>query len=119
VTSSRSTATRLIDVVFAELDDDALDQLAAMLAPRLNSRLTSTAPPVDSWLDSTQAAAYLAISRTALHKQTAARAIPFEQDRPGAKCWFKRSELDAWRRCETPDAAKALPRSQTSRVRAA
>jgi excisionase family DNA binding protein len=48
-------------------------------------------------MDSKQAAAYLGISPSSLWKLTAARDIPFEQDKPGGKCWFKRSELDAWR----------------------
>ena len=34
----------------------------------------------------------------ALHKLTGPGAIPFAQDTPGGKCWFLRSELDAWRR---------------------
>ena len=48
-------------------------------------------------MDSRGAGAYLGITVHALHKLTAARAIPFEQDGRGCKCWFKRSELDAWR----------------------
>ena len=111
---ARSTATRLLDVVFAELDDDDLDRLAELLAPRLAGRVTSTAGQPDGWLDSTQAAAYVGISRTALHKATAARSIPFEQDGPGCKCWFKRSNLDAWRRGEKAHAAKTQPRSSNS-----
>jgi excisionase family DNA binding protein len=68
-------------------------------------------PAQDSWLDSTRAAEYLGISRPSLHKLTAARAIPFEQEGPGWKCWFLRSELDAWRRGQDPNAAKTLPRA--------
>ena len=77
------------------LDDEALVQLAARLAPYL----PQPAPAVeDRWMDAGEAAAYLGLSRNALHKLTAARTVPFEQDAPGGKCWFKRSELDAWRR---------------------
>jgi hypothetical protein len=43
---------------------------------------------------------YLGVSLAALHKHTAARTIPFEQDAPGCKLWFRRDELDAWRRGE-------------------
>ena len=46
---------------------------------------------------STQAAAHIGRSRNALYKLTAARAIPFEQDCPGGKLYFKRSQLDDWR----------------------
>ena len=52
----------------------------------------------DGWLDAAGAARYLGIPKTALHKLTAARAIPFEQEGAGCKLYFKRSDLDAWRR---------------------
>ena len=80
------------------LDDDALEALAERLAPRLAGKLVPAQRSEDGWLDAKQAAAYIGLSSHALHKLTAARAIPFEQDGPGCKTWFKRSELDAWRR---------------------
>jgi excisionase family DNA binding protein len=95
---SNSTNTRLIDVVFNELDNEALDHLAALLAPRLSQSFVSTTAQSDGWLGTQQAADYLGITRGSLHQLTAARAIPFEQQCAGGKCWFKRSELDAWRR---------------------
>ncbi len=81
----------------ASLDDEALDSLAERLAPRLARRLESVPHPSDEWLTAKAAAQHLGISVTALHKLTSARIIPFEQDGPGCRCWFKRSELDAWR----------------------
>ena len=54
--------------------------------------------PADGWLDAAGAARYLGMPKTALHKLTAARAIPFEQESAGCKLYFKRSDLDAWRR---------------------
>jgi excisionase family DNA binding protein len=51
-------------------------------------------------MDTKQAAEYVGVTVAALHRHTAARTIPFEQDAPGGKCWFKRSELDDWRRGE-------------------
>lgn len=83
----------LLDLLVA--DDAALDVLADRLAPRLADRLEGRNG--DEWLDSARAAAYLGLSRYALHRLTAARALPFHQDGPGARCWFRRSELDAWR----------------------
>jgi excisionase family DNA binding protein len=88
----------LAAAVVATLDDVALDELADRLAPKLAARLTAREQPSDEWLPSSKAAAYLGISTNALHKLTAARAIPFEQDGPGCKMWFKRSALDEWRR---------------------
>lgn len=87
----------LAAAVVAALDDIALDELADRLAPKLAARLAAREPLPDEWLPSNKAAAYLGVSVNALHKLTAARAIPFEQDGPGCKMWFKRSELDEWR----------------------
>jgi hypothetical protein len=92
----------LVRALMAELcaDDQALDLLAESLAPRLAAKLEPAHVNEDGWLDAKQAATYLSLSIHALHKHTAARTIPFEQDGSGAKLWFKRSELDAWRRGE-------------------
>ena len=82
------------------LDADALDRLAERLAPRLTNHLTAavTAPECDRWLTTREAATHIGRSTTALHKLTAARGIPFSQDGPGARCYFRRSALDAWMR---------------------
>lgn len=89
--------SHLASAVVAQLDDDTLAELAMRLAPFLPR---SERPDHDGWLSTRQAARYLGVTPNALHKLTAARAIPFAQDTPGAKCWFRRSELDAWRRGE-------------------
>lgn len=86
----------LASALIAALDDDALDALAERLAPRLERRLAAS-PDGRGWLDSTAAAAHLGISRHALHRLTAERRIPMTQERPGARCYFKRSDLDEWR----------------------
>jgi hypothetical protein len=71
--------------------------LADLLAPKLKLRLKPPAAASDGWLDAKRAAAYVGLSVNALRKLTAERAIPFEQEVPGCKSWFKRSSLDAWR----------------------
>jgi excisionase family DNA binding protein len=86
----------LVSALLDELDDDSLDALAERLAPRLESRLSSQSEP-DAWMTTNEAAAYLGMTANALHKLTASRTIPFAQDEPGARCYFKRSELDRWR----------------------
>ena len=49
-------------------------------------------------MDARGAADYLGYrSVEPIHKLTAAREIPFSQDSPNGKCWFQRSQLDAWR----------------------
>ena len=74
-------------------------EVEARLAMRLARHLAlPMAQAVDAWIDSTTAADYLGLTKAALHRLTSSRSIPFEQDCQGGKCWFKRSELDDWRR---------------------
>jgi hypothetical protein len=80
------------------LDAEALDRLAEQLAPRLAARLAADAPEPDRWLDTRGAAAYIGRSPSAVHKLTAGREIPFSQAGPGARCYFRRHDLDAWMR---------------------
>jgi excisionase family DNA binding protein len=80
-----------------DLDPDDLRELAERLAPYLPR---PTPSDVDRWLTTKQAAEHLGMSVGALHRLTAERAIPFEQSGPGAKCYFKRSDLDEWRRSQ-------------------
>jgi excisionase family DNA binding protein len=72
--------------------------LAADLAAILGPHLQHERPVAVGWITSREAAAYLGLTLAALHRLTAARAIPFEQDAPGGKCWFDQADLDAWRR---------------------
>lgn len=79
-----------------------LDQLDNADLSRLAELLSDWVPPVpalaaDGWLSSRDAAEHLGISIHALHRLTAERSIPFSQDSPGARCYFRRSALDAWR----------------------
>jgi excisionase family DNA binding protein len=81
------------------LPPELVDALADAVAERVMAKLAvASVTGEDRWLDTKDAAAYLGMSVSGLHKLTAARAIPFEQDGPRAKCWFRKSELDAWRR---------------------
>lgn len=81
------------------LDDDQLDVLAEKIARRLTTTTatSSTTSDPDRWLTSRDAADYLGLSLAALHRLTSARAIPFSQDAPGARCWFRRRDLGQWR----------------------
>jgi excisionase family DNA binding protein len=72
--------------------DGLVDQLAAAVAAQLDGSAA------DRWMTTREAAPYLGLSVPALHRLTAARAVPFEQSSANARCWFKRSELDEWRR---------------------
>ncbi len=81
--------------LIASLESEDLDALAEALAPRLAGRLAEQGG--DEWFDSKRAADYLGWTLDALHKRTGNRTIPFYQERPNAKCWFRKSELDAYR----------------------
>jgi excisionase family DNA binding protein len=75
-----------------ELEPDDLAELAGRLIDYL------PAPAVeDRWLTTREAATHLGLTPNAVHKLVKARAIPFEQDAPGCKCYFRRADLDAWR----------------------
>jgi excisionase family DNA binding protein len=89
---SSTLGTALVE----SLDDSALELLAERLAPHLDRRASASTD--EAWLTAREAAAYLGLSVQGLHKLTAARSIPFEQDAPGCKLWFRRSALDRWRR---------------------
>lgn len=80
----------------AQLEDADVERIAARVVELLRDELREQRAD-DGWLDSKQAAAYLSISVPALHRLTASREVPFHLERRGSKCWFKRSELDAWR----------------------
>ena len=80
------------------LIDDLGDDDLAELARRLTPHLAPPAQPEDAWLTTRQAAEHLGITVNALHKLTSAKAIVFEQDVPGGRCWFRRADLDAHRR---------------------
>jgi hypothetical protein len=83
-------------------DEGGLRCLAELLAPYLPVP-TAPAEP-DRWLSTRAAAEYAGTTPNALHKAMAAREIHFEQDTPGGKAWFKRADIDAWRRGERPGA---------------
>jgi len=75
-----------------------IDRLADRLASALEERLRVNDQSEDAWLDARHAAEYLGVHRDTLRKLAAERAIPSEQDGPGCKLYFRRSDLDAWRR---------------------
>ena len=98
-------ADTLAAAIVAGLDDDALDALAERLAPRLESRFgqgPGAKAGADRWMTTAEAAAYVGMSTNGIHKLTSARQVPFVQDAPGCRCYFRRSELDAWRQNGRP-----------------
>lgn len=85
------------------IPDELLEQLAERILERLERRQPSAAdPPASPWLTFTQACAYLGLSRNALYKLTAARAIPVRKRQEGQGLRFRRDELDAWMETQYP-----------------
>ena len=83
-------------VILVLLDDpEVAERVAERLAPYL-----APTPADESWMSTSEAAKYLGLSTHALHRLTAAGRVPKHQDGPNCRCWFLRSELDAWRRGE-------------------
>jgi len=84
-----------VDGLRVVLDDDQLDRLAVRISEQLAGRLHYQQE--DRWLSTQQAADYLGVSVSSLHRLTAGRQIPFEQEGPNCRCYFRRSDLDDWR----------------------
>jgi excisionase family DNA binding protein len=78
------------------LPPEVLEEIAQRAATLVLEQLAER-DGEDRWMTTREAAEYLRLSVNALHRLTAERRIPFEQDAPGARCWFRRTELDAWR----------------------
>ncbi|MBV9196828.1 MAG: helix-turn-helix domain-containing protein [Solirubrobacterales bacterium] len=106
-TSVRATLTA------ADSDGALIDQILGRLADLVVARLTERTDAQNSdqasaWLDARGAADYLGVHRDTLRKLAAQRAIPTHQDGPGCKLYFRRDELDEWRRSARPTRAAAL-----------
>lgn len=75
-----------------ELDDNALDRLAELLAPRIQSR--AQADGSLGWLNVAAAAEHLACPKSRLYALVSANRIPYAKD--GSRVLFDRTELDKW-----------------------
>jgi hypothetical protein len=84
-------------------DEGGLRRLAELLAPYMPAPIARSEP--DRWLSTREAAEYAGTTTNSLHKALAAREVHFEQDTPGGKAWFRRADIDAWRRGERPGSA--------------
>jgi excisionase family DNA binding protein len=96
--------------------DAMVDQLAERIVQRLAVATQQSPCGVgsadDEWFDSLHAADYLGMHRDTLRKLAAERAIPVEQDGPNCKLYFRRADLDVWRRASgrPRHTAAMLPR---------
>ena len=85
--------------------DDLLAQLADLVAAKVIDRLArQEGAAADEWLDTRSASEYLGIHRDSIRRLAAERVLPAEQAGAGCKLFFRRSDLDAWRRGGAPQA---------------
>jgi excisionase family DNA binding protein len=96
-TRSRTHGAAVAALAQSAILDQLLDHIADHLAAVITERLVVSDNRSDEWFDSRHAAEYLGMHRDTLRKLAAERAIPSEQDGPGCKLYFRRSDLDAWR----------------------
>ena len=89
-----------------------MGHLADLVVDRLMERTDANrSDHAGAWLDARGAAEYLGIHRDTLRKLAAQRAIPTHQDGPGCKLYFRRDELDEWRRSARPVRTAAVLRA--------
>lgn len=82
-----------------ELLELLIDQLATRVADRIACQLAEASQaPADQWLDSSGAAEYLGISRHSVRRLAAEGSLPTEQTGANCKLYFRRTDLDSWRR---------------------
>lgn len=83
-----------------------LCELADLVADRVAARLAQPQQPSgDRWFDTRGAAEYLGIGRDSLRRLAADRSIPAEQAGENCKLYFRRADLDEWRRGGSAPAA--------------
>ena len=80
-----------------KLLDALAERVAALLRPARDEP-----EPRSPWLDLAAACAYTGLSKDAIYKLTAARAIPFRKKAGGQTLRFHRDELDAWIELQYP-----------------
>jgi len=94
------------------LIDQILCRLAELVVDRLMERTqVQSNDHASAWLDARGAAEYLGVHRDTLRKLATQRAIPTHQDGPGCRLYFRRDELDEWRRSSRPARTAAVLRA--------
>lgn len=96
----------------ATLFDSLLARLADLVVDRLREHTKADRMLAQGeWLDTRAAAEYLGVHRDTLRKLAAEHSVPTHQDAPGCKLYFRRDELDEWRRSSRPRRAATVLRA--------
>ncbi len=85
-------ADATLDRLGGELLRVVADIMAVVAVPHQDAAQES-----EVWLSLPNAAEHLGLHRDTLRKRAKEGLIPFEQDAPGCRIYFCRSDLDAWR----------------------
>lgn len=83
------------------LSAEALAELEQLIADRVDAALAEQARSTETWpewMSVETAARYLDCSPERVRKIAARRQIPFVQERPAARVFFSRADLDGWMR---------------------
>ena len=78
-----------------ELTDETLQQLVEAVVARVRAELEPSEQRQE-WLSVESAARYLDVGVERVRKLAAGRDLPYYQEGPGCRVFFRRSELDAW-----------------------
>lgn len=85
------------------IPEELVEQVAQRILELLEQReAAADQPPTSPWLTFAQACTYLGLSRNALYKLTAARAIPCRKKQRGQGLRLHRGELDQWMQSQYP-----------------
>lgn len=110
--SSKAQAQQMGADFGLALMDGLLGRLVDLVVDRLMERTTANAGQLQGeWLDARGAADYLGIHCDTLRKLAAERGITAHQDGPGCKLYFRRGELDHWRRSSKAARSRLRPAS--------
>jgi excisionase family DNA binding protein len=78
--------------IVVKLNDSQLDELAERVAEKLAARTPG------AWMDATDTARYLNVSRRAVYDYVRRAGLPCHRDDGDrSKMWFRRDEVDRWR----------------------
>ena len=78
------------------IPDELIETIAIRVSELLRQQIEEISPQGSPWLNLDGACSYLGLSRDALYKLTAARAIPFRKKVGGQGLRFHRDELNDW-----------------------
>lgn len=80
------------------LDLSTCSVIAHGIAEHLARTMTHNTMSIsDPWMTTDEAARHLGIGKSEVHRLAKSEALPSEQDGPGCKRYFRRSDLDLWR----------------------